>query len=140
MKAQLMKNDMSSISEASELMLSINKMLAEASKLNTAGKYSEAFTLAYKASDKIAVAYLLRATGQKHNEGWDTYDLFDATLREPARHPELLQQIREIAGDAYVLRETYEPALIDEITLKDALQMINCVAALIDLVEKAEWA
>jgi len=130
MKTQPLNDAMETINETKELMASIGKMLTEATTLNNAGKYSEAITLAYQASDKIAVAYLLIVTGLKYSEGWDTYNLFDATLREPERHPAHLQLIREIAGDVYVLREANEPSLLDETTSKDAKQMIDHVEAL----------
>ena len=136
MKIQPLKDTMVASNEVKEFMVSITKMLTDAVALNNAGKHSETFTLAYNASDKIAMAYLLGVTGRQYPEGWDTYELFDATLREPERHPAFLQQIREIAGDVYVLRETYAPSLSDETTKEDAQLMIDRVSELGDLMEK----
>ena len=64
------------------------------------------------------------------------YDLFARTIREPNRHPALLQEIREIVGDVCVLREAYHPALLDEASLQDAQQLIDHVTALLELVEQ----
>jgi len=120
--------------EFQTLLTEARALLAEAKTSNENGQHGEAMKTACHASEQIASAYLLLATGQHMPQNDTTYDLFAKTIREPNRHPASLQAIKQVVGDVCALREIYEPALLDETTHKDAKQMIDCVSALIELV------
>ncbi|MEJ0062754.1 MAG: hypothetical protein WDO70_06015 [Alphaproteobacteria bacterium] len=112
------------------------KMLADAKSLNAIGKHGAAMKLAYEVSEYAAAAYLSGVTGQNLWPNDATYDLFAKTIQEPNRHPSLLPEDISTISAICVLREAYEPALLDETTPQDAQQMIDHVAALAELVAK----
>jgi len=91
-------------------------MLVEAKSLNETGRHGAAMKQAYQASEHVAAAYLLATTGQHLPPNDTTYDLFAKTIREPARHPDMLRKIKETVGKVSALREAYEPVLLDETT------------------------
>src|ERR1700681_2062607 len=112
------------------------KMLVDANALNETGKPSVAIENAYNASEHIAWAYLYEVGKQRPLAQYeDVYERFSKTVREIKRHAAFFQRIREVVGDVAVLREAYEPALLDETTIKDAQQMIGHVDALRSLIE-----
>jgi hypothetical protein len=88
----------------------------------------------YEASELIAASYLTSVTGRTVVPSDSNFDLFAQTIREAKYHPPLPPEKRGIVGDVCVLREAYEPTLLDETTHKDAQQMIVCVTALMELV------
>jgi len=116
------------------LFAEISAMLIKAKGLNENGQHDEALKQAYQASEYVAAAYLIETTGQNLLPNDTTFDIFAKMMREPNRHPALLQKIKEIVGDACALREAYEPALLDETTAQDARQMIDRIVALSKLV------
>lgn len=120
--------------ECQTLLTEARAMLAEAKSLNENGQHGVAIKQAYHASEHVAVAYLLDTTGQCMPQNDATYDLFAKTIREPARHPDMLHKIKETVGKVSALREAYEPALLDETTLQDAQQMIDHVVTLVKLI------
>lgn len=120
-------------SECKSMLVDANAMLAEARTLNENGKHGAAMEKAHHASEHIAAAYLLAVTGQRLPPDDATFDLFAKTIREPSRHPDMLQKIKETVGKVSALREVYEPALLSETISQDAQQMIDCVAALAEL-------
>jgi uncharacterized protein (UPF0332 family) len=122
--------------ECQNILANTRSMLAEAKRLNENGRHGMAMKQAYHASEHVAAAYLLDATGQRVSQNDAAYDLFAKTIRESARHPDILQKIRETVGKVSALREAYEPALLDETTSQDAQQMIDCVAKLFDPVRQ----
>jgi hypothetical protein len=125
------------MSEESQTKLAeAHAMLAEAARLNDNGEHGEALKQAYHTSEQIAVVYLSTMTGQSLPSNDTNYDLFAETIREPHRHPALVQKVGEVVGKVCALREAYEPALLDETSLKDAQQMIGHVAALAELVDE----
>lgn len=111
-------------------------MLADAHSLNESGKPSAAIENAYNASDQIAWAYLFEV-GKQHPlaQYEDVYERFFRTVSEIKRHASFYQRIGAVGGDVALLRESYEPALLDETTPKDAQQMIDHVEALRKLIE-----
>lgn len=118
-------------------------MLAEASamidvakSLNESGQHGAAMEKAYHASKYVAAAYLSAVTGQCIPPNDSAYDLFAKTIREPNRHPNRLQKIKETVGKVSALREVYEPAMLGETTFQDAAQMIDCSAAMEKLVQE----
>lgn len=111
-------------------------MLVEAQRLNDSGRHGAALKQAYHASEYVAADYLSAVTGQSLPPNDAVYDLFAETIRNPSRHPALLQEIGEAVGKVCALREAYEPALLDETTPKDAVQMIDCVRRLLELINK----
>lgn len=124
-------------SECQTLLAEVSAMLAMAKRLNESGQHGAAMKKAYHATEHVAAAYLLVTTEQRLPPSDSTYHLFAKTIREPDRHPEKLQKIREVVGDISALREAYEPSLLDEITSKDAKQMIERMTTLEKLVEQA---
>jgi hypothetical protein len=123
--------------KAKAKFIDTEKRLADASRLNASDKYAEALTCAYKAAEGFAAAYLLDVMEQSYPDSAETFELFNKKIREPKRHPVLLQEIKETVGDVYVLRETYVPALLYETTQDDACLMIDKVSALKILIVKA---
>ena len=111
-------------------------LLAEATRLNDNGQHGAALKQAYHATEHMAVAYLSTIAGQSLPPNDAAFDLFSETIQEPNRHPDLLPRIEDVVGDVYVLREAYEPALLDETTPKDAQQMIAHATKLQELVEQ----
>lgn len=111
------------------------KMLAKAESLNTSGQHGAALKLAYEASEYVASGYLTSVTGRTVVPSDAAYDLFAKAIRGAEYHPALPPEKRGIVGDVCVLREAYEPALLDETTAKDAQQMIGHVVGLLDLVK-----
>lgn len=118
--------------ECQSRLAKARKMLAEAQSLNTEGEHSAAMKLAYEASEFIAAGYLSNATGNNLPPSDATYEQFAKTIREPNRHPALINKIRGLVGDVSALREIYEPALLSETTAKDAQQMAICVNMLLE--------
>lgn len=121
--------------EYQTLLAEVSAMLVKAKDLNENGQYGEALKLAHYASECVAVAYLLATTGKRLPPNDATFETFSDTIQETNRHPDFKSKIEDVVGDVYVLREAYEPALLDETTLKDAQQMIDHVAALVELAE-----
>lgn len=122
--------------EAQTRLTEVRAMLAEAQRLNDNGQHGEALKQAYRASEYVAVAYLAAVTGQSLPPNDAAFEQFSETIQEPERNPDLLSKIEDVVGDAYVLREAYEPAILDETSSKDAKQMIDHVEALADLVKE----
>lgn len=122
--------------EAQSKLTEASAMLAEAKRLNDSGKHGAALKEAFHASEYVAVAYLSAATSRSLPPNAPNYDLFAGTIREPNRHPALLQEIREVVGDVCVLREAYHPALLDEASPQDTQQMIDHVEGLMELVRE----
>lgn len=123
--------------EYQTLLAEVSAMLAKAKELNENGQYGEALKQAYHASECVAVAYLLATTEKHLPPNAATFETFSETIQEPNRHPDFKTKIEDVVGDVYVLREAYEPALMDETSSKDAQQMIDYVVALVNLVEDA---
>lgn len=122
--------------EAQSKLNEAHALLAEAKRLNDSGQHGVALKEAFQASEHVAVAYLSAATGRSLPPNAPNYDLFVGTIREPNRHPALLQEIREVVGDVSILREAYHPALLDEASPQDTQQMIDHVTALLELVQQ----
>lgn len=120
--------------ECQNILANARSMLAEAIGLNEIGQHGAAMKQANHASEHVAAAYLLAATDQRMPPNDATYDLFAKTIREPTRHPDMLQKVKETVGKVSALREAYEPALLDETTPQDAQQMIDHVTKLSELV------
>lgn len=110
-------------------------MLAEAKRLNDSGQHGTALKKAFHASEYVAATYLSAAIGQSLPPNAATFELFSETIHKPERHPTFLPRIEDVVGDVYVLREAYEPALLDKTTANDAQQMIGYVARMVELVE-----
>lgn len=121
--------------EAQTRLAEAGAMLAEAQCLNDSGHHGAALKQAYHASEYVAVAYLVAVTGQSLPPNEAAYSLFADTIREPSHHPALLQEIKEAVGKVCALREAYEPALLDETAHRDARQMIDHVAEILQLAE-----
>lgn len=122
--------------EAQTRLAEARAMLAEATSLNDSGQHGAALKQAYHASEHVAVAYLAAVIGQSLPPSDSGYDLFAETIRVPSLHPEFLQEIREVVGDVCTLREAYHPALLEETLPADTQEMIDRVAALLELVEQ----
>jgi HEPN domain-containing protein len=123
------------LAQANVMLHQANTMLKQAVSLITIGQYGAAMKLAYEASEFIAAAYLSIATGQSQQPSYATYDLFDKMMRKPStQQPVLSPEMSGIVGCVSVLREVYEPALLDETSAQDAQQMIEHVSALLELV------
>jgi hypothetical protein len=122
--------------ESQTRLADIHTMLTEATRLNENGQHGAALKQAYRASEHLAAAYLLKVTGQSLPPNDTTFELFYETIQEPERHPNLLPRIEDVVGDVYVLREAYEPAILNETSSKDAQQMIGHVIALLVLVDQ----
>lgn len=123
--------------EYQALLAEVSAMLAKAKELNENGQYGKALKQAYHASECVAVAHLLATAGKRLPPNDATFETFSDTIQETNRHPDFKTRIEDVVRDVYVLREAYEPALMDEISSKDAQQMIDYVAALVNLVEDA---
>ena len=111
------------------------KLLEEAQNLNASGQHGSAMKLAYEASEYVAAGYLTSVTGRTVVPSDAVYDLFAKAVREAEYHPPLPPEKRGVVGDVCILREAYEPALLDEATVKDAQQMIEHVTGLLEFVE-----
>ncbi len=111
-----------------------SKMLAEAKSLNASGQHGASMKMAYEASEYVASGYMAGISGQSLVPNDANYDLFAKAIRDSDRHPALLERIREVVSCVSVLREAYEPALLEETTSEDAQQMIGCVASLQKMV------
>lgn len=112
------------------------KMLTKARSLNASGQHGSAMKLAYEASEYVASGYMVGVTDKQFPPCDVTYDLFAKAIRGTENSSVLPPEKRGIVGDVCVLREAYEPALLDETTDKDAQQMIGCVNMLLELVSK----
>ena len=122
--------------ESQTQLADVRAMLEKATRLNDVGQHGTALKQAYHAAEHVAAAYLFKITGKSLPPNDATFELFYETIQEPERHPELLLRIEDVVGDVYVLREAYEPALLDETTQEDARQMIDNVLSFSTLVEK----
>lgn len=111
-------------------------MLTDAKSLDESGQHGDAMKQAYHAAEYVAAVYLSAVKSQSFTPNEATYNLFAKTIREPNRHPEKLQSIKEVVGDLSALREIYEPALLDETTPQDARQMVGHMDTMLELVSK----
>jgi hypothetical protein len=110
-------------------------MLDQARNLNDAGSAPAAIENAYNGSIRIAAAYMLEVEGKQLPLNDDTYYAFAKTIDKPEKHPEFSERIMDVVRSVSFLHEAYEPALLPETTPRDALQMINHVDALENLIE-----
>ena len=122
--------------EAQTRLAEAHAMLTEAMRLNDNAQHGAGLKKAFHASEYVAVVYLAAVIGQSLPPSDSGYDLFTKTIRAPSHHPEFLQEIKEIVGDVCILREAYHPALLEETTSRDTQEMIDRVAALLELVER----
>ena len=76
----------------------------------------------------------IATTGTRLTPNDASFETFSDTIQESDRHPDFKSEIEDVVGDVYVLREAYEPTLLDEASSKDAQQMINHVVAGVKLV------
>lgn len=122
--------------EAQTRLAEARAILAEATRLNDSGQHGAALKQAYHASEYVAVAYLSAVTGQSLPPSDAAFEQFSETIQEPKRHPDLLSKIEDVVGDVYILREAYEPALLNETTDKDTRQMIGHVVRLLEFTSE----
>lgn len=122
--------------EAQTRLAEARAMLEESQRLNDSGQHGAAMKEAYLASEYVADAYLAAVTGQSLPPNDASFEQFSETIQEPERHPDLLSKIEDVIGDVYILREAYEPALLDETTDKDARQMIGHVVRLLEFTSE----
>jgi HEPN domain-containing protein len=120
--------------QANAMLQQANAALKQAASLTATGQYGAAMKLAYAASELIAAAYLANFTDQQLAASDKAYLVFAKLIQDSKEHDEFLPRIWDIVGDVTILREAYEPALLDETTTQDAQQMIEHVAALLELV------
>jgi hypothetical protein len=112
----------------------VKLLLDEATRQNSNGQHGAALKQAYHACEHVASAYLFKITGKSWPPDDVTFELFYETIQEPGRHPDLLLKIEDVVGDVFVLREAYEPAILNEASAQDAQQMITHVGALNKLI------
>jgi hypothetical protein len=120
--------------ECQSQLAEAKKMLGEAQSQNASGQHGAAMKLSYEASELIAASYLTSVTGRTVVPSDSNFDLFVKTIQDTNNHSLIADKIGGIVSSVCVLREAYEPTLLDETTHKDAQQFIDCTIALTMLV------
>jgi len=110
-------------------------LLDEAMALIKKGNFAASLTCSYAASEYIADAYIAIITGRELSDGEDNYEVFSRMVDKPAANDQPPSEIQKLVRTISVLREAFEPTLIDETDKQDAEQMIDCVSKLLSLIE-----
>ena len=98
-----------------------------------ASQYGECEKLAYRASEIIAAAYLAKFFDTAIVPSEKAFQVFVDKIWAAGTTPEAIQEIRGVVGDTVVLREAFEPKLLNETTKIDAEMILLRVDALLKI-------